>query len=138
PTASAVVDVPSPFAWEPRDPKELGFDRDALREADRAASRRVEILAVVVLRRGHLVWERYYGGHERDIVWDDPSAPGTMQIGDWYPVAGGPEDAQNVKCITKSVLSLLVGIALESGGHRGVDDPISLYLPEYFRAERDE
>jgi CubicO group peptidase (beta-lactamase class C family) len=44
---------------------------------------------------------------------------------------------QNLKSITKTLNSLLVGIAIDRGEIAGVDDPVARYLPERFAAARD-
>jgi CubicO group peptidase (beta-lactamase class C family) len=68
-------------------------------------------LAFVVVHNDRLVYERYF----------DSSDPATVQTS--FSVA-------------KSVLSTLVGIAIDEGLIGGVDDPVTDYLPEL--EERDE
>lgn len=43
----------------------------------------------------------------------------------------------NIKSASKSVLSLLIGIAIEEGFLEGVDQPIAEFFPEYFEANPD-
>ena len=43
----------------------------------------------------------------------------------------------NIKSASKSVLSLLIGIAIEKGYIAGVDEPIGHYFPEYFDQNPD-
>ncbi len=45
--------------------------------------------------------------------------------------------ATNVKSVAKSIISLLVGIAIEQGHLRGVRQPIGEFFPEYFEARPD-
>ncbi len=45
--------------------------------------------------------------------------------------------ATNVKSVAKSLISLLVGIAIEQGHLRGVRQPIGEFFPEYFAAKPD-
>ncbi len=45
--------------------------------------------------------------------------------------------ATNVKSVAKSIISLLVGIAIEQGHLRGVRQPIGEFFPEYFEAKPD-
>lgn len=42
-----------------------------------------------------------------------------------------PDDAQNVMSVTKSVLALLVGIAVDRGEIASVEQPILTYFPQY-------
>lgn len=65
-------------------------------------------VALVVLRRGERVYERYFNGFRRDSV------------GTSFSVA-------------KSVVSALVGIAVGEGRIRSIDDPVTTYLPELLK-----
>jgi CubicO group peptidase (beta-lactamase class C family) len=58
---------------------------------------------VVVMRSGHLVFEQYFTGHDERLG---------MPLGQ---VAFGPDTLHDVRSVTKSVVSLLYGIALEDG-----------------------
>lgn len=71
-------------------------------EADAAARGTV---ALLVMRRGELVYERYFNGYGVDSIATSFS-------------------------MAKSVVSLLVGMAIEQGRITSVDDPITRYLPE--------
>ena len=75
---------------------------DALDEAARALPR---LHSVLVSRRNELIFERYYNGTR----------------------AGSLE---NIKSASKSVISALVGIAIDRGLIPGVDTPIVTYFPE--------
>ena len=93
---------PSPLPAEPlalRWPE--GLDTAAA-EADLAQRGTV---ALLVARRGQLVYERYFNGYQRDSVATSFS-------------------------MAKSVLSLLLGQAIADGRIAGVDDPVTRYLPE--------
>jgi CubicO group peptidase (beta-lactamase class C family) len=61
--------------------------------------------SLLVSRRGALVLERYFDGH-------------------------GPAEVANVKSVSKSIISALVGIAIERGVIDSVDATIAQYLPE--------
>jgi CubicO group peptidase (beta-lactamase class C family) len=68
--------------------------------------------SLLVARHGKLVFERYHGGARR-------------------------ADAGNVKSISKSVLSALVGVALAEGRIRNIDDRVDSYIPEIFAQVHD-
>lgn len=70
-----------------------------------AVMERSGTVAIVVLKHGKVVMERYYNGYQRDSVATSFS-------------------------IAKSVVSALVGIAIRDGHIAGIDDPITRYLPE--------
>ncbi|WJH39812.1 hypothetical protein N7E02_24260 [Aliirhizobium terrae] len=65
--------------------------------------------AVLVLRHGTLVFEHYSGG--RDQPWGSPA--GTYQY--------GVGDLHDVRSVSKSVVSLLIGIALDRGLIKDLD-----------------
>lgn len=64
-----------------------------------------EVRAIVVSHRGRVVLEQYRGT--------------------------GPEEYREVQSITKSVVSTLIGIAVDEGLIRSVDEPLSRLLPGY-------
>lgn len=49
-----------------------------------------------------------------------------------YTGSAAADRATNIKSASKSVLSVLVGIAIQEGHIRGVDQPISDFFPAYF------
>ena len=100
PIARAAVPSPLPAA-----PVKLrwpdGLD-DAAADADLASRGTV---AVLVARRGQLVHERYFNGY-------------------------GPDSITTSFSMAKSVVAVLLGIAIDEGRIAGVDSPITRYLPE--------
>lgn len=81
-----------------------GFTPSKLRAADRRFRATPALASVLVSRHGRLVFERYYRG------------------------ATGNED-QNVFSVTKSVVSVLVGIALREGKLRSLDQKLVDFFP---------
>lgn len=47
-----------------------------------------------------------------------------------------PQTLSNIFSATKSIVGLLVGIALEEGDIQSLDDPVSKYLPEFTEGEK--
>ena len=82
---------------------ELNYD---FSEAHRAALGLPRLYSLLVSHRGELVFEEYYNG-------TDLRRPA------------------NMKSASKSVISALVGIAIEKGYIESVDDPIIKYFPDY-------
>jgi CubicO group peptidase (beta-lactamase class C family) len=77
-----------------------------LNRADRFAREEApQVAAMLVVRHGLIVFERYYGDF-------------------------GPASCFSVASVTKSVLSALVGIALRDGLLRDVDQPIAGFFPD--------
>jgi CubicO group peptidase (beta-lactamase class C family) len=72
--------------------------------------RRTDTLAFLVVQDDRLVYERYFGGSERQTL-------------------------QTSFSVAKSFLSTLVGMAIDEGSIRSIDDPVTEYVPELL--ERD-
>ena len=107
--ADSPVDSPPPETldlaepWVSASPNAVSMDGTALDSATAAAARLDRMRSLVVVRRGHLILEEYFGGTDRST----------------------PAD---VRSVTKSVVSLLSGIALERGDLARLDQPIGEIL----------
>ena len=80
----------------------------SVEKIDEAARTLPRLHSLLVSRRGELMFERYYRGTRRDRL-------------------------ANIKSASKSVISALVGIAVERGLIPGVKAPIATYFPELAR-----
>jgi CubicO group peptidase (beta-lactamase class C family) len=85
--------------------------------ADRFAQ--ANIHGVLVARRGSLVFEQYFTG--RDRAW----------VARERRTAFGPQVKHDLRSITKSVVSLLLGIAIGQKKIAGVDEPALSFFPDY-------
>jgi CubicO group peptidase (beta-lactamase class C family) len=92
--------------WLEQKPADADVDPTALQAvySDMAREPNHDIKGIVIVRDGRLVGERYFNGDSAETLHDIRSA-------------------------TKSLTSLLMGIAIEKGLIRSVNDSISLYLP---------
>jgi len=79
-------------------------------DARNAALRLPRLHSLLISHRGELLFEEYYNGA-------DPRRPA------------------NMKSASKSVISALVGIAIDKGYIESVEAPIAAYFPEYFSAD---
>ncbi|HUS82698.1 MAG TPA: serine hydrolase [Dehalococcoidia bacterium] len=112
PAAATVENAVYPDAdWETSSPEAEGMDAAPLKNIDPYC---VEhgCRAVVVIRHGRIVWERYWGG------WDETSTDNSWSM-------------------AKSVTSALVGIAVDEGKIRGLDQAATDFIPEW-RGDRRE
>lgn len=75
-------------------------------DAHEVALRLPRLHSLLISHRGELVFEEYYNGA-------DPRRPA------------------NMKSASKSVISALIGIAIDEGHIKSVEDPITKYFPEY-------
>jgi CubicO group peptidase (beta-lactamase class C family) len=95
-------------------PERLCALRDKL-----AKSNSPSVHAVVLVRNGTLLFEHYRKGY--DEKWGRP-------IG---KIEYAPDVRHDVRSISKSVVSLLVGIAVDRGLIRGIDEPVFTFFPEF-------
>jgi CubicO group peptidase (beta-lactamase class C family) len=102
-------------------PQDLGFADDLAEKLD--AGVRSGLLrglhSVVIMRSGRLVLERYFEGE--DESWGRPLGPVSFE----------PDTLHDLRSVTKSVVSLLYGIALDRGLVPGPDAPLMAQFPEY-------
>ena len=94
-------------------------DRGALcRMADRLVASSANVHAVLVARGGKLVFERYFKGSDE------------INGRRVESVAFDADTLHNIKSATKSVASLALGIAIDRGLIRSVNEPIFSFFPE--------
>lgn len=98
--------------WEVAAPETVGLDVNHLGRLYEKASKLTYLHSFLVVRHGKLVAEAYFQGH------------------DWTQTA-------NLKSVSKSVLSALVGIALEKGYVPHLDTPLADLIPDYFSKIQD-
>jgi CubicO group peptidase (beta-lactamase class C family) len=92
--------------WPVSTPEAQGLDRALLTSGYMAAAQLPYLHSLLVVRRGYLVTEQYFNGHER----------------------GAPN---RVMSVSKSILSGLVGIARDKGYLNNLDTRVLDYFPEY-------
>jgi CubicO group peptidase (beta-lactamase class C family) len=95
------------------------------------------VRAVLVEQAGDAIWERYYPSRDRNIRWGSGASAEELALGGWYDVPPTPDARQNVKSVTKSVMSLLVGIAHESGFIPDLDAPLASRTPSVMAPAAD-
>jgi len=107
-------DTPWPtLGWTTSSPEEQGMDSARLEQASQFVEQNCSTrFSLLVVRNGRLVFERYYNGSRA-------------------------ADANNVKSMSKSMLSVLTGVALDEGLLRGLDQRLYEFFPEYFRPGDD-
>lgn len=106
--------------WQLATPESVGLDGERLCGiAARVAATNANIHAVVIAMRGLLVFEQYFPGY------DEP----------WGMGGGRYEfDAQtkhDMRSVSKSVVSLLAGMAIDRELIRSADEPVVKFFPDY-------
>ncbi|MBK6007645.1 serine hydrolase [Ramlibacter ginsenosidimutans] len=100
------------------------IDRAALcRMADGLVASGANIHAVLVAHRGKLVFERYFTGLDE--------VPGYIFGERIANVTFDAATLHNVKSVSKSVASLALGIAIDQGLVRSIDEPVFSFFPEF-------
>jgi CubicO group peptidase (beta-lactamase class C family) len=107
--------------WSLAPPSDVGMDSAKLCGLDAFIAQwpQANIHAVVIVRHGKLVYERYYAGV--DERWGRPL--GTVEY--------KPEVKHDLRSISKSATSLLVGIARGEGKFPDLDSPVIDQFPQY-------
>ncbi|HEY9454931.1 MAG TPA: serine hydrolase [Bradyrhizobium sp.] len=106
--------------WTIDSPDSVGLDGTRLcRIADRLKQTEANIHAVVIVRHGRLVFEQYFPGYDR------PWGQGDGQY-DFDATT-----RHDMRSVSKSAISLLVGIAIDRKLIAGADEPVVKFFPDY-------
>jgi len=107
--------------WTVGTPSSVGLDETRLCALhDRlAGTSAANMHSILVARHGRLVFEEYFSG--KDEVWGKP-------IGS---VAHDADTIHDMRSISKEVISLLFGIALDRKLISSIDEPVFTFFPEY-------
>jgi CubicO group peptidase (beta-lactamase class C family) len=119
-TISCGVPLEADGEWLSSSPEEAGLDAALLCSLNEKLDKSPEmnVHAVVVARGGKLIYESYRAGE--DYKW------GT-KLG---LIAYTPQMQHDVRSVSKSVVSLLFGIALDRKLIASIDEPVLPYFPE--------
>lgn len=96
------------YAWPEGDPAAHGVNPEALIAGFNNMQNIENVKSVLFIRNGTLLGEQYFHGYDRHI-------------------------AQNIKSVSKSVLSSVFGVAYDQGQISSLNDPVSTYIPDYFK-----
>jgi CubicO group peptidase (beta-lactamase class C family) len=92
--------------WNVSTPEDQGMESERLNSISTYVQGQLpDTTSVVVVRHGHIVFEEYFDG-DRDTL-------------------------RSLASVTKSVVSALIGIAVDQGLIASVDDPMISYLPQF-------
>jgi len=93
--------------WQVLDPANLRIDSEKLSELEPVVtSEYSNIDSIVVVRNGSIAYERYYNGY-------------------------GPNATHHVASVTKSIISALIGIAIDAKYIKNVEQKVLDFFPEY-------
>lgn len=99
--------------WQTADPSILKMDSEKLLELESMIkSQYSNINGIVVIKNGYMAYERYFNGY-------------------------GPDNTHHVASVTKSIISALIGIAIDAGYIKNVDQKVLDFFPEYVLSDAD-
>jgi CubicO group peptidase (beta-lactamase class C family) len=105
--------------WQIEKPENVGIDPAALCGiAARLKTTDANVHAVVVVRHGKLVFEQYFAGY--DEPWGAPDGQFSFDA----------STKHDMRSVSKSVMSLLVGIAIGRKLIASADEPVVKFFPE--------
>ena len=115
PGTSSAADLPR------TSPEEAGFAADLAARTDKAAAEGIlgNVHAVAAARDGRVFMERYYTGE--DEHWGTPLGQVTF----------GPDVQHDLRSVSKTIVGLLYGIALEDGLVPSLPEPVLDHFPAY-------
>jgi CubicO group peptidase (beta-lactamase class C family) len=106
--------------WPTATPESVSLDGPRLCGiAARLAATNANVHAVVIVRHGKLVFEQYFNGD--DQLWGTERGPHEFDA----------STKHDMRSVSKSVTSLLVGIAIDRELIRNVDEPVLKFFPDY-------
>lgn len=101
------VNVADGIEWKESD----AYNKYELDSSDREYLENHETVAYLIIQDGKVLYEEYWDGYDAD-------------------------SHSNIFSATKSIVSLLIGIAIDEGKIKSVDEPIGNYLKEFANDER--
>jgi CubicO group peptidase (beta-lactamase class C family) len=121
PTVPYAVPPTLDDGWAIETPEAAGIDRSRLEALTGAIRAHPDdnIHAVLIEHDGRLVYEEYFDG--KDEKWGIPLRD----------VTHSRDKRHDLRSVTKSVVSALIGIATASGAIKSLDTPLLDYFPEY-------
>lgn len=107
--------------WTIANPESAGLRSEPLRDLIEWLNgfEQANIHSILVVRHGRLLFEHYRPGD--DNCWGEPLGK----------VAHGPESKHDLRSVTKSVMSLLFGVALDRELIKDINEAIFDWFPEY-------
>ncbi len=93
--------------WRTKDPTSTGMDPGKFNDLEQMIKSQFRNLnGIVIIRKGYIVFERYFNGTS-------------------------PDDSHSLASVTKSITSALIGIAIDDGYIKSVDQKVLEFFPEH-------
>jgi CubicO group peptidase (beta-lactamase class C family) len=114
--------------WHTASLQDAGMDAGRMVEFMNTLARRPEhwLHSVVVVKDGRLVFEEYFAGRDGDL------SQLSTSFGPTFVARAFDRDTPHLTAsVSKSVTSILVGIAIDQGLLRGTDETLLSFFPDY-------
>lgn len=99
--------------WKMTSPEEVGLESEKLAALDATIkAQHKNINGIVIVKNGRIAYEKYYKGYKAS-------------------------DVHHVASVTKSVVSALIGITVDHGAIKSVDENVLSFFPEYQTEDDD-
>jgi CubicO group peptidase (beta-lactamase class C family) len=130
PTSTYQVPEQTNDGWQTASLGDVGIDEKPIGEAiDHIHDKTYQnVHSILIVKDGRLVFEEYFGGY----TWDYDGDQFRGEFTDF-----GMDTIHNLASVTKSFTSALVGIAIDHGFIRGVDEKVFVFFPEYSHLNND-
>ena len=101
------------YNWKKSSPKKQGLDSKILKRAFTEAKNSAYINSLIIIKNGYLVKEEYYNNGNKNVL-------------------------DLTFSVTKSITSALIGIAIDKGYIKSIDQKIIEFFPEYNTPDLDQ
>lgn len=136
--------------WQPTTPRDVGLDADVLAsfDAEIADGKYGYVDSMLVIRQGKLAYERYYEHDYESVYSEEARTPGPLVVNDptgpynyfnawWHPYYRKGQ-LHTMQSVTKSVVSVAVGIAVDRNEFPDLDTPVLSFFEPGEVANIDE
>ena len=123
----------SRFNWEKAKPETEGVSSSTLNNATKYLDANFPYYrAMIIIRHDKEIYEKRNNKKVFSSSSDSIKAYISSYSNIRYTLLDSIGNLHNIRSCSKSIISLLIGIAIEKGYINSVNDPVSMYLPEYF------
>ena len=143
------VDIP-PFAWKTSTPAAEGMDATKLQAAiDYAFDDNFNTQGLIIIKDGKIVSEQYQGISDASVTGLKRIAADNNFNGSWstgwddakYETVFGTRDASSIgisNSSAKTILGLIIGIAIDNGSINSLDDKVSQYITSWVGTVKED
>jgi CubicO group peptidase (beta-lactamase class C family) len=146
----SLTTLASAQSWPVSTPEQLGLDASVLAalDTDIARGKYGNTDSMLVIRHGQIAYDRIYPHNYSEIYGEQARKPGALNPHDfggpynyfnpwWHPYYRGG-DLHTLQSVTKTVTSVVIGVAVTRGEFPAIDTPVLQFFPGIKVANIDE